>query len=188
MKHDIDIYALEEWWQTAQQNIQRSFLRIRLARPCAILPSGKVKFFLGWRLWYRQIIKFNPFSGGAVITNPPLNQNKTEGDLVNFSCEGEVTKSSHWKNFKSDKKCGDGWKFFQNQGTPGNLTISWYRDNIPIRSVSSMQVININMYVIGSSSQIPQNLPKVFSKLPKIPPQNPKNSTTISLMQVTLWN
>ena len=30
-------------------------------------------------------------SGGAVITNPPLNQNKTEGDLVNFSCEGEVT-------------------------------------------------------------------------------------------------
>ena len=36
----------------------------------------------------------NLFSGGAVITNPPLNQNKTEGDLVNFSCEGEVTKSS----------------------------------------------------------------------------------------------
>ena len=26
-----------------------------------------------------------------MITNPPLNQNRTEGDLVNFSCEGEVT-------------------------------------------------------------------------------------------------
>ena len=25
------------------------------------------------------------------------------------------------------------------QGTPGNLTISWYRDNIPIHSVTSMQ-------------------------------------------------
>jgi len=52
-------------------------------------------------------------AGGAVITNPPLNQNKTEGDMVNFSCEGE--------------------------GTPGNLSISWYRDNTPIHSVTSMQ-------------------------------------------------
>ena len=37
--------------------------------------------------------------GGAVITNPPLNQNKTEGDIVSFVCEGE--------------------------GTPGNLSVSW---------------------------------------------------------------
>ena len=36
---------------------------------------------------------FQFFTGGAVITNPPLNQNKTEGDLVNFSCEGEVTQT-----------------------------------------------------------------------------------------------
>ena len=50
--------------------------------------------------------------GGAVITNPPLNQNKTEGDIVSFVCEGE--------------------------GTPGNLSVSWYRDNTPIMSVSSM--------------------------------------------------
>ena len=41
-----------------------------------------------------EINVYNLFSGGAVITNPPLNQNKTEGDLVNFSCEGEVPKNS----------------------------------------------------------------------------------------------
>ena len=52
------------------------------------------------------------FPGGAVITNPPLNQNKTEGDMVSFVCEGE--------------------------GTPGNLSVAWYRDNIPISSVGSM--------------------------------------------------
>ena len=52
-------------------------------------------------------------SGGAVITNPPLNQNKTEGDIVNFVCEGE--------------------------GTPGNLSVSWYRDASPIMSVLRMQ-------------------------------------------------
>ena len=33
--------------------------------------------------------------------------------MVNFSCEGE--------------------------GTPGNLSVSWYRDNTPIHSVTSMQ-------------------------------------------------
>ena len=48
-----------------------------------------------------------------MITNPPLNQNKTEGDIVSFVCEGE--------------------------GTPGNLSVAWYRDNTPIISVSSMQ-------------------------------------------------
>ena len=52
------------------------------------------------------------FPGGAVITNPPLNQNKTEGDMVSFICEGE--------------------------GTPGNLSVAWYRDNVPITSVGSM--------------------------------------------------
>ena len=52
------------------------------------------------------------FPGGAVITNPPLNQNKTEGDMVSFVCEGE--------------------------GTPGNLSVAWYRDNLPITSVGSM--------------------------------------------------
>lgn len=51
-------------------------------------------------------------AGGAVITNPPLNQNKTEGDMVSFVCEGE--------------------------GTPGNLSVAWYRDNRPITSVGSM--------------------------------------------------
>ena len=30
-------------------------------------------------------------AGGAVITNPPMNQNKTEGDMVNFHCQGEGT-------------------------------------------------------------------------------------------------
>ena len=50
--------------------------------------------------------------GGAVITNPPLNQNKTEGDMVSFVCEGE--------------------------GTPGNLSVVWFRDNVPITSVGSM--------------------------------------------------
>ena len=48
-----------------------------------------------------------------MITNPPLNQNKTEGDIVSFVCEGE--------------------------GTPGNLSVAWYRDNTPIMRVSSMQ-------------------------------------------------
>ena len=41
----------------------------------------------------RSAHSFEFFAGGAVITNPPLNQNKTEGDLVNFSCEGEVTQT-----------------------------------------------------------------------------------------------
>ena len=93
------------------------------------------------------------FAGGAVITNPPLNQNKTEGDLVNFSCEGEVTQTyqvkfseicqlmrTSWKCVKRDRFCEDVLRANETQGTPGNLTISWYRDNIPIRSVSSMQV------------------------------------------------
>ena len=31
------------------------------------------------------------FLGGAVITVPPLNTNKTEGDMVNFKCKGEGT-------------------------------------------------------------------------------------------------
>ena len=26
--------------------------------------------------------------GGAVITQPPLDTNKTEGDMVNFQCKG----------------------------------------------------------------------------------------------------
>ena len=43
--------------------------------------------------WERCAYSFQFFAGGAVITNPPLNQNKTEGDLVNFSCEGEVTQT-----------------------------------------------------------------------------------------------
>ena len=53
------------------------------------------------------------FAGGAVITNPPLNQNKTEGDLVNFSCEGEVNLSSQvFRNMSTDenflKMCQEG--------------------------------------------------------------------------------
>ena len=96
---------------------------------------------------------FQFFAGGAVITNPPLNQNKTEGDLVNFSCEGEVTQTyqvkfseicqlmrTSWKCVKRERFCEDVLRANETQGTPGNLTISWYRDNIPIRSVSSMQV------------------------------------------------
>ena len=54
------------------------------------------------------------------------------------------------------------------QGTPGNLTISWYRDNIPIRSVSSMQV------VIYAQNSIQVNI--LCTKPPKkyqIPPQHP---------------
>ena len=58
------------------------------------------------------ILKIIILPGGAVITNPPLNQNKTEGDMVSFICEGE--------------------------GTPGNLSVAWYRDNVPITSVGSM--------------------------------------------------
>ena len=87
-----------------------------------------------------------------MITNPPLNQNKTEGDLVNFSCEGEVTQTyqvkfseicqlmrTSWKCVKRERFCEDVLRANKTQGTPGNLTISWYRDNIPIHSVTSMQ-------------------------------------------------
>ena len=63
-------------------------------------------------IFFKSEVLENCVSGGAVITNPPLNQNKTEGDMVSFVCEGE--------------------------GTPGNLSVSWYRDNLPITSVGSM--------------------------------------------------
>ena len=33
--------------------------------------------------------------GGAVITDPPLDQNKTEGDMVNFKCQGEGTPGNY---------------------------------------------------------------------------------------------
>ena len=44
------------------------------------------------------------------------------------------------KCVKRERFCEDVLRANETQGTPGNLTISWYRDNIPIRSVSSMQV------------------------------------------------
>ena len=67
--------------KTVRQNIWWSLHRVRVSFP-------KIHSTGGW--WWTRI-EVNLFSGGAVITNPPLNQNKTEGDLVNFSCEGEVT-------------------------------------------------------------------------------------------------
>jgi len=51
-------------------------------------------------------------AGGAVITVPPLNTNKTEGDMVNFKCKGE--------------------------GTPGNLTTSWFKGDVPVHRVPGL--------------------------------------------------
>ena len=53
----------------------------------------KIMNFSKSEKWNKMCLSFQFFAGGAVITNPPLNQNKTEGDLVNFSCEGEVTQT-----------------------------------------------------------------------------------------------
>jgi len=51
-------------------------------------------------------------AGSAFITNGPMDQNKTEGDMVNFECQGK--------------------------GTPGNLTTRWYKEDRPIHEVPSL--------------------------------------------------
>ena len=67
------------------------------------------------------------FLGGAIIPKPPLNQTKTEGDVVSMACEGE--------------------------GTPGNLSIAWYRGDKRIHSVDGLsgraQVTKEGMLVIS---------------------------------------
>ena len=123
-------------------------------------------------------LKLIKFSGGAVITNPPLNQNKTEGDLVNFSCEGEVTKNFLDHVILIFENVSKDINLQKKQGTPGNLTISWYRDNIPIRSVSSMQVmICTKLYAGNQMHKIPQKICRWwYAQPPKKIPNTPTTS------------
>ncbi|XP_076673327.1 protein turtle isoform X9 [Andrena cerasifolii] len=50
--------------------------------------------------------------GGAVITVPPTNQTKLEGDKVQFSCEAKAL--------------------------PGNVTVRWFREGAPVTEVSTL--------------------------------------------------
>ncbi|XP_076374609.1 protein turtle isoform X3 [Megalopta genalis] len=51
-------------------------------------------------------------AGGAVITIPPTNQTKLEGEKVQFSCEAKAL--------------------------PGNVTVRWFREGAPVREVSAL--------------------------------------------------
>ncbi|XP_076673324.1 protein turtle isoform X7 [Andrena cerasifolii] len=51
-------------------------------------------------------------AGGAVITVPPTNQTKLEGDKVQFSCEAKAL--------------------------PGNVTVRWFREGAPVTEVSTL--------------------------------------------------
>ncbi|KAL0267074.1 UNVERIFIED_CONTAM: hypothetical protein PYX00_009440 [Menopon gallinae] len=52
-------------------------------------------------------------AGGAVIMVPPTNQTKLEGEKVQFSCEAKAL--------------------------PGNVTVKWLRENVPIMEVASLE-------------------------------------------------
>ncbi|XP_043507532.1 protein turtle-like isoform X4 [Frieseomelitta varia] len=51
-------------------------------------------------------------AGGAVITVPPMNQTKLEGEKVQFSCEAKAL--------------------------PGNVTVRWFREGAPVTEVSAL--------------------------------------------------
>ncbi|XP_076297726.1 protein turtle isoform X3 [Lasioglossum baleicum] len=51
-------------------------------------------------------------AGGAVITVPPMNQTKLEGENVQFSCEAKAL--------------------------PGNVTVRWFREGAPVTQVSAL--------------------------------------------------
>lgn len=60
------------------------------------------------------------FLGGAVITSPPTNQTKLEGEKVVFTCEA--------------------------RSLPSNVTVRWFREGAPIKEVSSLETrISIKM-------------------------------------------
>lgn len=52
-------------------------------------------------------------AGGAVITLPPTNQTKLEGERVEFTCEAKAL--------------------------PGNVTVRWFREGAPVTEVSAME-------------------------------------------------
>ncbi|XP_077291593.1 protein turtle-like isoform X2 [Arctopsyche grandis] len=52
-------------------------------------------------------------AGGAVITMPPTNQTKLEGEKVQFSCEAKAL--------------------------PGNVTVKWFREGAPVKEVASLE-------------------------------------------------
>ncbi|KAL6438356.1 hypothetical protein ACFW04_004483 [Cataglyphis niger] len=59
-------------------------------------------------------------AGGAVITLPPTNQTKLEGEKVQFSCEAKAL--------------------------PGNVTVRWFREGAPVTEVSALDTrVSIKM-------------------------------------------
>lgn len=52
-------------------------------------------------------------AGGAVITMPPTNQTKLEGEKVQFSCEAKAL--------------------------PGNVTVKWFREGAPVAEVAALE-------------------------------------------------
>jgi Immunoglobulin domain len=57
--------------------------------------------------------KYRLTAGGAVIMVPPTNQTKLEGEKAQFSCEAKAL--------------------------PGNVTVKWYREGVPVKEVSSLE-------------------------------------------------
>lgn len=51
-------------------------------------------------------------TGGAVITVPPMNQTKLEGEKVQFNCEAKAL--------------------------PGNVTVRWFREGSPVTELSEL--------------------------------------------------
>ncbi|XP_015437593.1 PREDICTED: protein turtle [Dufourea novaeangliae] len=62
-------------------------------------------------------------AGGAVITVPPTNQTKLEGEKVQFSCEAKAL--------------------------PGNVTVRWFREGAPVTEVSALDT-RVSIKVDGS--------------------------------------
>ncbi|CAL1677898.1 unnamed protein product [Lasius platythorax] len=62
-------------------------------------------------------------AGGAVITLPPTNQTKLEGEKVQFSCEAKAL--------------------------PGNVTVRWFREGAPITEVSALDT-RVSIKIDGS--------------------------------------
>ncbi|XP_029159268.1 protein turtle isoform X8 [Nylanderia fulva] len=62
-------------------------------------------------------------AGGAVITLPPTNQTKLEGEKVQFSCEAKAL--------------------------PGNVTVRWFREGAPVTEVSALDT-RVSIKIDGS--------------------------------------
>ena len=103
-------------------------------------------------------------SGGVAITNPPQDQNRKEGDVASFVCEGvhldtpNGTLSVSWYKNKTPVEFESNLKGRVNVNTKGNLTIN------PVKPQDAGTYICEITNGIGRPKQVSANL-EVFCKL-----------------------